>query len=97
MGGLRGAMAALMMLAATAAGAQQPAADDMRDSPSGEAMAFDLLVVRPIGLVGSVAGIGLFLVSLPVDLITLNVSEPANRLVVEPLKFTFTRRLGALE
>jgi ABC-type Fe3+ transport system permease subunit len=67
------------------------------ETPSAEAMAFDLFIVRPLGLVGTVLGAAIFVVSLPIDLISFNFADPARRLVVEPAKFTFTRDLGALE
>ncbi len=67
------------------------------DTPSAEAMTFDLIIVRPLGLVTTVAGIAIFIVALPVNLITFNFADPARRLIVEPAKFTFTRDLGALD
>lgn len=66
-------------------------------APSAEAMTFDLFIMRPLGLVGAVAGTAIYIVSLPFDVIAGNVSEPARRLVGEPLKFTFTRPLGDLD
>ena len=77
-------------------------ADDFRegidDSPSAGAMAFDLVIVRPVGLVATVLGTGLFVLSLPLSLIQGEPpSDPAKKLVVEPAKFTFTRPLGVME
>ncbi|HUS23409.1 MAG TPA: hypothetical protein VM369_00545 [Candidatus Binatia bacterium] len=88
------AAAAALAVCAQAQAASQSLADD---TPSGEAMAFDLFIVRPLGLVGTVLGTAIFIVSLPVDLISFNFADPARRLVIEPAKFTFTRDLGALE
>lgn len=74
-----------------------PNADPVIDrAPSAEAMTFDLFVMRPLGLVGTLAGAAVFLVALPVNLITWNLNDPARRLVGEPAKFTFTRPLGDL-
>lgn len=67
------------------------------DTPSGEAMAFDLVVVRPLSLVGTVVGAVIFVVALPINLLTFNFADPARRLIIEPAKFTFTRDLGALD
>jgi len=66
------------------------------DEPSAEAMTFDLLIVRPMALAGTIVGMAVFVVALPISLINLNVGDPARRLVLEPLQYTFTRELGDL-
>lgn len=78
------------------------AADDYRENidgkPSAGAMAFDLVVVRPVSLVATVLGTGLFVLSLPLSLIQGEPpSDPAQKLVIEPAKFTFDRPLGVME
>lgn len=88
--------------AALALSASVAVADDFRegidDSPSAGAMAFDLLIVRPVGLVATVLGTGLFIVQLPLSLIQGEApSAPAQKLVVEPAEFTFKRPLGVIE
>ncbi len=77
-------------------------ADEYRDTldgrPSAGAMAFDLLIVRPVSLVATVLGTGLFVLSLPLSIIQGETpSAPAQKLVVEPAKFTFDRPLGEME
>ena len=76
--------------------------DEYRESidgkPSAGAMAFDLLIVRPVSLVATVLGTGLFVLSVPLSLIQgERPSDPAQKLVVEPAKFTFDRPLGVIE
>lgn len=89
-----GAIAALSFaLQAQAAPNIDPVIDR---APSGEAMTFDLFIMRPLGLVGTLAGTAVYIVSLPFDVLTWNFSEPARRLIGEPAKFTFTRPLGDL-
>lgn len=71
-------------------------------SPSAGAMAFDLVVVRPISLVGTVLGAGLWVVQLPFNGIQAAAdgqwsNAPAEKLVGEPFRYTFTRPLGQLE
>ncbi|MDT0495799.1 hypothetical protein RM530_00245 [Algiphilus sp. W345] len=71
-------------------------------SPSAGAMAFDLVVVRPISLVGTVLGTGLWVLQLPFNGIQAAAdgewsSAPGDKLVVEPFSYTFTRPLGQLE
>jgi hypothetical protein len=53
-----------------------------------------VLVVRPVGLATIVAVTAIFLVSLPVALITNDVSTKAKQLVVKPVNYTFDRPLG---
>ena len=62
--------------------------------PGGLAMAADLVVGRPLGLVGSVLGTAIFVAGLPFEVLSGDVAGPGKRLVVEPLEFTFTRPLG---
>ena len=59
------------------------------------AMIFDLVLLRPLGLAGLVAGTACFIVSLPFSLLGGNTGEAAQKLVVAPAKYTFTRPLGA--
>jgi hypothetical protein len=57
-------------------------------------MGVDLFVVRPIWLVGTVLGTAAFIVSLPFTILGGNTGEAAQKLVVAPAKYTFTRPLG---
>ena len=57
-------------------------------------MGIDLFVVRPIWLVGTVLGTVAFIVSLPFTIPGGNTGEAAQKLVVAPAKYTFTRPLG---
>lgn len=58
-------------------------------------MMFDLVVLRPLGLVATVVGTAFFVVSLPFSILGGNTGEAAKKLVVEPAKYTFSRPLGA--
>lgn len=61
-------------------------------------MAFDLVLVRPLGLVATVLGTGLFILQLPLSLIQGEPPvDPAKRLIVEPAQFTFQRPLGQMD
>lgn len=86
--------AALLLSAAAPASDRTDEADT---APSGEAMALDLLIMRPLSLVGTVLGTAVFIVATPFNLITLNFKDPARRLVLEPAQYTFTRKLGDLD
>ncbi|MDZ4077554.1 hypothetical protein [Hydrocarboniphaga sp.] len=75
-----------------------PYNDSLDNSPSAGAMAFDLIVVRPISLVATVLGSGLFILSLPLALVQRDAPiAAANKLVVEPARYTFDRPLGVME
>lgn len=81
----------------TPAAAAQSVAYEQTDTPSAAAMGVDLLLVRPLGLVSTVAGTGLFVLSLPFTLLGGNVEEAAHVLVAEPGAYTFSRPLGEFE
>ena len=54
----------------------------------------DAIVARPVGLVATVAGFGLFLIASPFALISGSAGDTWDGLVVYPAKFTFTRPMG---
>ena len=96
------AAAAAALLCAAAGSAQEavPEAEatvQIDVAPSGEQMGLDLLLIRPLSLVGTVIGIGVFVVSTPFCALAWNCVDPARRLVLEPAKYTFTRDLGDLD
>ena len=64
------------------------------ESPNEWAMVGDLLVARPIGVVLTVGGAAVWLVSLPFTLLAGNASEAAGTLVGGPAETTFMRCLG---
>ena len=59
------------------------------------AMIFDAVILRPLGLAGFLLGSAFFIASLPISLLGGNTGEAAQKLVVAPAKYTFTRPLGA--
>jgi len=67
------------------------------EDPNAFAMAGDLIVARPIGLVMTVAGAAVFVVSLPFTLLAGSVSESAEKLVMGPGEATFVRCLGCIQ
>ena len=102
------AAAALLCAAAVPAAEPEDVADvevapvveatmELDAAPTAEQMALDLVLVRPLSLAGTVIGAAVFVVALPFNALTLNFKDPARRLVVEPAKYTFVRKLGDLE
>jgi hypothetical protein len=90
---------AAALAGALLAPAVAPAQDNMAidTAPTAEAMTFDLFIMRPLGLVGTVLGTAVYIVALPVNILTLNLADPARRLILEPAKYTFVRSLGDLD
>ena len=64
------------------------------ESPNEWAMVGDLLVARPVGLVLTVGGTAVWLVSLPFTLLAGHAGEAAEALVLGPGESTFMRCLG---
>lgn len=63
---------------------------------TGGTMLADTFLIRPFMLVGTVAGLATFIVTLPFSALGGNVGEAGNTLVVEPARYTFIRPLGEL-
>jgi len=89
--------AACAALAFCAAASAYDPSMEPDDAPSGEAMTIDLIIMRPLGLASTLIGTAVFIVALPINALTLNFSDPARRLILEPAKYTFVRELGDLE
>jgi hypothetical protein len=70
------------------------AQDAIDESPNEFAMVGDLLVARPLGVVITVAGAAVWLVSLPFTLLSGHAGEAAATLVGGPAVATFMRCLG---
>ncbi len=52
----------------------------------------DTFIVRPLSVLAGIAGTGFFIASLPFTVPTRSVDGAAERLIVEPFKFSFTRK-----
>ena len=64
------------------------------ESPNEWAMVGDLVVARPIGVVLTIGGAAVWLVSLPFTLLSGHASEAAGTLIGGPAEATFMRCLG---
>jgi len=65
--------------------------------PSGGAMMFDLAVVRPVGIVATAIGCVFFVLSSPFSALGGNIDTDGQKLVKDPVAFTFKRPLGEFE
>ncbi len=62
--------------------------------PGGGAMMYDMVVVRPIGIVATAVGSVFWLISLPFSASGDNTDTATKKLVKEPAAYTFKRPLG---
>ncbi len=65
--------------------------------PDPGTMLADLVLARPLGLVATVAGSVIFIVSVPFSAVGGNTDEAFDSLVVTPAEYTFGRPLGRFE
>ena len=65
-----------------------------RENPSGGAMIFDVIVVRPVGIVATAVGSVFYVISLPFSLLGQNAGEAGQAFIKEPAAYTFKRPLG---
>ena len=61
------------------------------------AMTMDLVLARPGGLLATIAGAAIFVVSAPFSALGGNTGEAWNSLVVTPAAYTFKRPLGEFD
>ncbi|MGQ0620963.1 MAG: hypothetical protein ACT4QA_13735 [Panacagrimonas sp.] len=95
---IRVTLAAALLIAVSGLASADEYRDSADDTPSAGAMAFDLVIVRPLALVATVLGTGLFVLQLPLSLIQGEPPmDPARSLVIEPAQFTFQRPLGRID
>ena len=91
-------MLALLTLPSVAAAAETMVDETSPSSQRGHYTApqllVDALVVRPLLFATTLAGTGLFLVSLPFTAIDRSVSNAADVLIAEPGRWTFGPHLG---
>ena len=62
--------------------------------PGGGAMIYDLVVIRPVGIVATAVGSVAWLISLPFSALGDNVDQATDKLIKEPGKYTFVRPIG---
>jgi hypothetical protein len=84
-------IAALALAPVPAALAQEAGESEER---SAGAMTFDLLLIRPVGVVATVLGSALFIASVPFAAAGGNTMPAYEKMVIQPAKFTFQRPLG---
>lgn len=88
----------ILVAAALALSGGLPAqARDCRDATrdvAAEVVAFDALVVRPVGIVATAVGTVFYAAALPFSLPSGSEALARDKLIAGPAKFTFSRCLG---
>lgn len=64
------------------------------EETTGAKMAADLLLMRPAGIVATLAGSVIFVLALPFTMISGDTQHSLDKLIKEPGKYTFNRPLG---
>jgi hypothetical protein len=64
------------------------------ETPGGGEMMWDLVACRPAGIVATVLGTAVWLVSYPFSALGGNTDQATEELVKKPARFTFQRPLG---
>ena len=60
----------------------------------GGSMIYDTVIIRPIAAIGTVGTIAAYVLSLPLAALGGNVDQTTEKLVKEPVEWTFQRPLG---
>ncbi len=68
-----------------------------RDDVSAEAIIADGLLLKPAGVMATLVGTLAFVVTLPFSIPTRSVNKAAQKLIVDPAKYTFVRPLGQID
>jgi hypothetical protein len=90
-------MTALFLWATSLVHAAEDANTPRSDDVSAEAMVADGLLLRPGGVIATILGTAVFVVTLPFSIPTKSVEKAAQKLVVDPARYTFVRPLGQIE
>jgi hypothetical protein len=90
-------VAALFLWTTSPVHAAEDASIARSDDVSAEAMVVDGLLLRPGGVIATLVGSVVFVVTLPFSIPTKSVDKAAQKLVVDPAKYTFVRPLGQIE
>jgi len=90
-------MAVLLVCATSLVHAAEDSYMARTEDVSAETIIVDGLLLRPGGLVATVVGTAVFVVTLPFSIPTKSVDRAAQKLIVDPAKYTFVRPLGQVE
>jgi hypothetical protein len=78
-------------------GTELPAAAAPKESSGGDAPLFDIMILRPAGILACAAGLVASVVALPFSLPSGSQGKVMKTLVVDPFAYTFARPVGQIE
>jgi hypothetical protein len=88
------AVTALLVLLASPAAAVEPATPWYATAEKIAAGTFDVLLLRPLGVLSTVGGFTCYAITLPFSAINGDIKTPWEMFVMESVDFTFRRPLG---
>jgi hypothetical protein len=84
----------VLFLAASLPGVALADETNVDTGSGGATVIFDLLILRPVGFIATVAGTAFYIITAPFTLPTGNIKTSYRNLVEAPAAYTFTRGLG---
>lgn len=84
-------------LPALAVGDIEAELNDNKESPDPGTMLIDLIVARPLGLLATLGGSAIFIISSPFSVLGGNAEDAWESLVTNPAEYTFKRPLGEFD
>ena len=90
-------MVMLLFCATSLVHAQDTYTDKGGSDVTAEAIIVDGLLLRPAGVLATMVGSLAFVVTLPFSIPTRSVDKAAQKLIVDPAKYTFVRPMGQIE
>ncbi len=66
------------------------------EETSSPMMVLDVAFLRPLGLVSTVVGTAIFIVTLPISIPTKSADDVASKMVYAPFNYTFRRPIGMI-
>ncbi len=69
----------------------------MTDSDEGDSVFYDVIILRPAGLIACVAGLAASIIALPFSLPSGSQDKVFKFLIVDPFEYTFKRPVGKID
>ena len=84
-----------IMLIVSTAGYSKAASVKVEEASSPEIL-LDIVFLRPLGLVSTIVGSAVFVISLPITIPTKSADDVVSKMVYDPFNYTFKRPIGSL-
>jgi hypothetical protein len=84
----------IMLIVSTAT--YSSALNTRAEETSSPEILLDIIFLRPLGLISTVIGTTVFVISLPISIPTKSADDVAKKMVAGPFNYTFRRPVGTL-